>query len=246
MQCDHAQEFFSEYIAGDLDRALEVTLENHLSRCAACTESVTDLRRLWGTLDEMPRVEPPVGLHSQLMERIFTEQAVAERAAPARMRVPAWRGLFQARALAYAAALIILLLGAEIVQVQRAALGPLGILINMVRRVPLLHSRSTSWMPDGQGGGTLTVRLEANAQANGAMSRDQVHVHLVHKNAPGPSGLTSVVRDAQLTSMAPTVLNIPLDFTPQASTDVLDVTLTPLDANSESETVRIPFVSAAP
>ena len=57
MQCDHAQEFVSEYVTGEMDQALAVTLENHLSACAACAGTVEGLRRLWTTLDQLPVVE---------------------------------------------------------------------------------------------------------------------------------------------------------------------------------------------
>src|SRR5947209_2154263 len=127
MKCEHAQEFLSEYVTGEMDRALAVSLENHLAVCEPCTETVEGLRGLWLTLDDMPLIEPPASFHASLMDRIAAEQIREERAARAPIRVPAWRGVMQPRVFAYAAVAIVLLLGAELVQVQRAALGPLGL-----------------------------------------------------------------------------------------------------------------------
>ena len=64
MKCEHAQEFLSEYVTGEMDRALAVSLENHLMVCAPCSETVEGLRRLWHTLDDMPVIEPPPSFHA--------------------------------------------------------------------------------------------------------------------------------------------------------------------------------------
>src|SRR5437016_832085 len=140
MQCEHAQEFISEYVTGEMDAALAVSLENHLNGCEACRDTVDGLRRLWTTLEQMPVVDPPPSFHAAVMKRISEEEKAAERAAAQRQRVPAWRGLLQPRSFAYAAVALIVLLSAELVQVQRAALGPLGLVLNVLHPVPLLRS----------------------------------------------------------------------------------------------------------
>ena len=242
MKCEHAQEFLSEYVTGEMDRALAVTLENHLSICAPCTETVEGLRSLWCTLDEMPVIEPPSSFHASVMERIAAEQIQEERAARAPIRVPAWRGLMQPRALAYAAAAIVLLLGAELVQVQRAALGPLGLVLNIVHPMPLLQTQKVAWAPNGQGGGILTVSLQAHAQINGAVTRRHVRVDL-HRNTGAALGAAaSISKDGEIRSDQTTVMELPLNFTPHSGTDALEISLTPLEpAVEDPQTVTLPL-----
>ncbi|HLJ56154.1 MAG TPA: zf-HC2 domain-containing protein [Chthonomonadaceae bacterium] len=241
MQCEHAQEFLSEYVTGEMDQALAVALENHLAVCRACTEAVDGLRGLWRTLDAMPLIEPPASFHASLMERIAAEQASAERAARTVARPPAWRTLFQPRAFAYAAAVLILLLGAELVQVQRAALGPLGLVLNLLHPTPLLQSEHATWMPNGQGGGVLTVTLQAHAQANGAVTRRLVRVQL-HRTEPAAPRVAAVAREVGIRSDRATQVDLPLDYTPHNGLDTLDVTVAGGDgAPDEGQSVAIPL-----
>ncbi len=242
MQCEHAHEFLSEYVSGEMDRALVVTLENHLDACSACTDTVEGLRRLWNTLDDMSLVEPPTSFHSSLMQRISAELQIQSNAAAAPRRVRSWRGLLQPHAFAYAAVVLVLLLGAEFVQVQRAGLGPLGLLMNLVHQTPPLQTEQVQWAPNGRGGGLLTLRLQAHPQVNGAIRRDQVRVQLVRKNGAAYPGTRPVARVAELASDRVTTVSLPLDFTPSESTDVIDLTLMPLDsAGAESQTVEVPL-----
>src|SRR5439155_22094021 len=103
MQCDHAQELFSDYVTGETDRALTVSIENHLAACKGCRETVEDLRQAWAMLDQMPVVEPPPLFHANLMSRLTEEQTEAEAAAKRPAVGWDWRGLFRPRALAFGA-----------------------------------------------------------------------------------------------------------------------------------------------
>jgi hypothetical protein len=137
MLCETAQEHFSDYIAQELDRAMTLSLENHLNSCESCREEVATLRRTWSALEEMPLVEPPMFFHENLMSRLATEQAQVEEAAASRRAPWDWRALFRPRQLAFGAmALVILLAGAEVVQTQRAALGPIGWVVRLFRPAP--------------------------------------------------------------------------------------------------------------
>jgi hypothetical protein len=235
MQCEHAQEFLSEYVFGDMDRALAVTLENHLSACKPCAEAVDGLRRLWVTLDEMPLVDPPASFHASLMERISRQETQATRPlTPLRL----WKAV--PALLAYAAAAVILLLGVEAVQVQRATLGPVGALLSIVRPVPPLQTQKADWMPNGQGGGVLTVTIQANKQVNGAASRHHFVLRLLRKSGTIIPGTKPSLTDGEVTSDQPTLLSVPLDFTPSEETDSLEITLTPADSSTQDgQTVSI-------
>jgi anti-sigma factor RsiW len=238
MKCEHAQEFLSEYVTGEMDRALAVTLENHLRACASCTNTVEDLRRLWSTLDEMPTIEPPASFHANLMERIAAEQVQEERTVKPPLRVPAWKSLMQPRFYAYAAVAIILILGTEFVQVQRAALGPLGLVLNVLHPAPPLQSEKVAWTSNGQGGGTLSVSLQAHAQVNGAITRRHAVVHLHH----GSGASSPISKHGEISSDQSVVIELPLNFTPRAGTDTLDVSVTPPDSTGEdAQTVSLPL-----
>jgi hypothetical protein len=241
MQCEHAQEFISEYVTGEMDRALVVTLENHLSACAACTETVHGLRRLWATLDQLPVVEPPASFHVTLMERISDEQRREAREAKAPVRVSAWRGVFQPRVFAYAAAALVLLLSAELVQVQRASLGPLGLVLNILHPAPLLRTQKVEWTPTGQGGGTLRILLQSHAQINGAVSQIHVHLQLTGKAPTIAPSIRQATFDGEITSDKVTVVEIPLTYTPSDEAEVVRLKLTPVDGGTEqSQTIAIP------
>src|SRR5438045_407873 len=59
MQCERAQEFFSDYLERTLDRPMTVALESHLGNCARCREEVEVLQETLLALDAVPEVEPP-------------------------------------------------------------------------------------------------------------------------------------------------------------------------------------------
>ena len=245
MQCEHAQEFLSEYVTGDMDQALAVTLENHLRACEPCAEAVESLRRVWSTLDELPTIEPPATFHASLMERISADIERQERAAKAPVRLPVWRAFVQPRSFAYAAAAVALILGAELVQVQRAALGPVGTILNIVRPAPVLQMHKVEWMPNDHNGGTLTVRIQAHAQANGAALRQHARIEVRHADGtplqePGPA-----LKEGEVSSDQPASFAIPLTFTPRQNADVVDVTLSSNDGIGEPRTVILP-VTAVP
>lgn len=60
MQCDRAQEFFSDYLERVLDRPMTAALEAHLAGCARCREGLAGLRETCLALEAVPEVEPPV------------------------------------------------------------------------------------------------------------------------------------------------------------------------------------------
>src|SRR5207249_2865447 len=123
---------------------------NHLAACKGCRETVEDLRQAWAMLDQMPVVEPPPLFHANLMSRLTEEQGEAEAAAKRPAVGWDWRGLFRPRALAFAATILVLLMaGAEVVQTQRAALGPLGWVVSLFRPAPApLQTARAEWVPD--------------------------------------------------------------------------------------------------
>lgn len=167
MNCQTAQEHFSDYISRDLDRAMTLSVENHLQTCERCREEVAALRQTWDSLSELPRVELPLYFHENLMGRIAVEEAQAEEQSAARRALWDWRALFRPRSLAYgAAALVLLLTLTQVVPGVRAVLDPIGWVVQLFRPAspPPAPAVQADWSPAPQGrlstGGTLTVRLQ--------------------------------------------------------------------------------------
>jgi hypothetical protein len=78
MQCDRAQDQFSEYIENALSPAMRQVFEQHLSTCAACRSDLEQLRVAYTLLDEgLPILEPPPTFRASVLNAI-REQPVPE------------------------------------------------------------------------------------------------------------------------------------------------------------------------
>lgn len=75
MQCDRAQEFFSDYLERTLDRPMTVALESHLAGCASCRAEIEALQAICFALDSVPEVEPPADGAWQVMSHLRAERA---------------------------------------------------------------------------------------------------------------------------------------------------------------------------
>lgn len=75
MQCDRAQEFFSDYLEKMLDRPMTVALESHLVGCADCREEIETLQHVFLKLDSLPDVDPPVDGAWQILARLRSARA---------------------------------------------------------------------------------------------------------------------------------------------------------------------------
>jgi len=241
MQCQHAYELFSDYIAADIDRALLVSLENHLAGCRNCREEVDGLRRVWGALDELPSAEPQPFLHENIMSRLEAERIRVEEASQRKRAIWDWRLLFRPRALALASAIIVLVLtGAHVTQPAVGArfFDPLGWLLSVCRPAaqpvaPEFQSGRADWLAGPQGGGTLVVRLKAASDAHGSIAYEC-----------SLGGSRSVLLKGRMASSQETTVNVRLPELP-AGSRFLTVTLSAADGvpGSSATTVRIPIVT---
>lgn len=75
MQCERAQEFFSDYLERTLDRPMAVALESHLSSCHSCREELESLRDLVHTMERVPTVEPLADGAWEVLCRLHRAQA---------------------------------------------------------------------------------------------------------------------------------------------------------------------------
>jgi predicted anti-sigma-YlaC factor YlaD len=222
MQCNQAQELFSDHIAGHLDPALNLSVENHLRTCEACRTESIGLCRLWSSLDALPSVEPPAFFHENLMHRIVIEQARVTEDAQRQRSLWNWRALFQPRSPVFAAAVLLALalLGMGELHVQHASLDPLGATWRLMKtgNSPaepggMLQPPRAEWHPNGQGGGTLTIVLQAQPGAS-------VNIHALNYRTSDRQR-TASQNDIAVSADHSTTLTIPLDARPAS-----EITLT--------------------
>jgi len=221
MQCKQAQELFSDYIAGQLDPALNVSLDNHARSCETCRSEIAGLRRVWSSLDALPSVEPPSFFHENLMHRITMELDKVEEAAQLKRAKWNWRALFQPRSPVFAAATVALLalVGMGGLHVQHASLDPLGAVWHLLSSgkspstTPALQTARAEWHPNGQGGGTLTLYVQA--QSGPAVGVSALNYHVGSHRRVLPESDMPIASDHE------TTLSIPLDARPTS-----DLTLT--------------------
>lgn len=177
MHCQQANEFFSDYIERALDPAMTVSVDNHLAACPSCREEMSALRLVWTHLDQAPLVEPPVRLHAGIMDALDAHLEAEHQKAMPRAKSAGWslgdlRALFRPRTLAYAAtALVLALSSLELVQSQRAALGPLGMIAHVLHlqpqtseaiSLPAITATHSEWMAAPSSGGTLVISMQAD------------------------------------------------------------------------------------
>lgn len=79
MRCEKAQEIFSDYLEGTLERPMVFTLEHHLGECAECGRDYERFRETWQMLDSLPTVEAPAGLRESVLEKIQAQQTARRR-----------------------------------------------------------------------------------------------------------------------------------------------------------------------
>lgn len=86
MQCERAQEFFSDYLERTLDRPMTVALEAHLAGCSGCREEIEALQATVYALDTAPQVAPPPDgmwqVHARLANLRAAEHEARRRRAP--------------------------------------------------------------------------------------------------------------------------------------------------------------------
>jgi hypothetical protein len=231
MKCEEAGELFSEFISGDIEAALAVTLENHLSGCSGCRQAVADVKLVWSSLDDMEIVETPPYFHENLMSRIIAAENAREEAEAARRTTFDWRKMFQPRTLAYAASLLaVLLAGMGGLHVSKAALDPIGSLLHLFRSTPPhtveLSTSRAEWSPNGQGTGALIVYLKAQPEPDGKTSTLKCVVNL-----PADILTAGTKTDVIVTSDSETSISIPVKTLPAQSS--ISVTLSS-DENGQS------------
>jgi len=73
MNCREIESALLSELDGRITGSERKGLEGHLAACAPCRARAQELRRLWGTLDEMPSVEPSSLFDARLRVRLAAE-----------------------------------------------------------------------------------------------------------------------------------------------------------------------------
>lgn len=95
MKCEKAQELFSEYYEGTLERPMAVALERHIAECLECEREYTTFSTTWEMLSSLPAVEPPPGFATQVVMAVQLQQETARRSRPRWQTI--WDNLFTTR-----------------------------------------------------------------------------------------------------------------------------------------------------
>ncbi len=227
MKCLEAGDLFSDYISGDIETALAVTLDNHFAVCSDCREAVTGMKSIWSSLDEMALVEPPLYFHENLMSRINAAENAREEAAASGKSTFDWRKMFAPRSFAYAASVLALIMaGMGGLHYSKAALDPIGSILHVLKPAPVhvveLSTSRAEWAPNGQGTGTLIVYLKAQPDTEGKLSTLNCVVNL-----PADILTVGTKTDLVVTSESEASISIPVKTLPAQSS--ISVTLSAIE-----------------
>ena len=237
MQCNLAQELFSDYVSGEIDRAKSVSLENHLQTCSECQLEVDGLRQVWSELDEMPAVSPPANFHTLVMTRL-DEELSYQASERAEVRKPTFmetlRSFFQARNLAYTAVALALLLGVQAVQSNRAAMGPLDWAIQLLHPNHPLKTQRVELSPTATGGETITVHLQANALSMSGPTKFNYRLQVVRKDGVAEPALSSAEKTGEFDSLKETSVSLEVPTALSEQGHELKLTLTPAEGGLET------------
>ncbi len=157
MQRDSIENYYSDYITGDLDAALQLSVENHLKALPEAAAEVEALSRAMATLDEMPSAELPAWFHDNLMNRLDME--MANEAIQQKHSGWNWRTLLQPRSFARGLAAVLALLVIGGVGSQMAGINPFKAIFNnpnwarskAISRAADSASVRAEWRPDSNG-----------------------------------------------------------------------------------------------
>jgi anti-sigma factor RsiW len=72
-KCEEVSKQLIAYLDRRANSADRHEVEEHLAACSACHQRAEDFRKLWGVLDEVPLVEPSLGVDARIRARIAEE-----------------------------------------------------------------------------------------------------------------------------------------------------------------------------
>lgn len=167
MQCDRAEEFFSDYLERTLDRPMTVAIESHLAGCVNCRDGVEALQSTFLALDSVPEVEPPADGAWRVMTAI--RQQRAEQYEEARQKAPSfldWLRSLNPMSVAMGASLATLVIGGSLVatglphqQLGAGVFGPVAPKPVVEKAVPAMPAVQVSYGAATAAGQELEIRV---------------------------------------------------------------------------------------
>lgn len=95
MKCEKAQELFSDYLEGTLERPMAVAVERHMAECPECELSFVSFKTTWEMLSSLPAVEPPPGFATQVVMAVQMQREDARRSRSRWQTI--WSDIFASR-----------------------------------------------------------------------------------------------------------------------------------------------------
>lgn len=86
MECNEVKINLSEFIDGQLDKAVSMLIEEHLETCNSCRKLHSELQSFLQFTDSLPEIKPPEGMKEEFMEMADLENSAMGRT----IKIPAW------------------------------------------------------------------------------------------------------------------------------------------------------------
>ena len=179
MRCERVEELLSDYLEGAVGDAMLIPLEAHLRECAQCRALADGLRDVWRLLDSAPVVEPPVDFRATVWRKIDAAEQSRQRSRPAFDFSAAWRRLWTRPALAWGAAVLLVVVLSGVAVPGRYHLAGLGMIWHG-SGVPQVKAAVTVGAPTVTGSGAA-VALSVPVTNNGDTAAT-VTLHVLDAN----------------------------------------------------------------
>ena len=73
MECNDVQEKLSAYVEGIISHDEKMLIDEHLTLCQKCCESLADLKKTVEYINNLEDIEPPAWLTQKIMARVRSE-----------------------------------------------------------------------------------------------------------------------------------------------------------------------------
>jgi hypothetical protein len=237
MQCDRAQEFFSDYLERTLDRPMTVAIESHLAGCANCREEVEALKHTFLALDSLPEVEPPADGAWRVMMAI--RQQRAEQYEAERRKAPTfldWLRSLNPLGVAMGASLATLIIGGSLVVTGLPGYIQLGPGLRSPKVSPQAPVTAGASLPAVQVsyGATSAAGQELEVRVIPSADLPQGEIRVLGEGLP-----TAYVAEGNLAANQPAVFHVQAPF--GGGVQVLRVATRSSASRSSEQTVVVPL-----
>lgn len=75
MKCEEVDKIISDYSVGNLPARARAQVRQHLESCESCAKELKRIEMMVSTIEEVPLIDPPLGLWNGVYNRITAEPA---------------------------------------------------------------------------------------------------------------------------------------------------------------------------